>query len=208
MTNEKQFRELKFSSTQLVFVFLAILALSVFIFILGISVGKKQVELTADAGAITEAKTEALAQKQPLPGESTTTTSAPLQEQAKPEQTQPSQIQTNRPETKAKVPTEKKADEKNVPAKKAAGQAVLPETGAYFVQAGAMADKNGATAAAKTIENLGFPARVLEPLATDKKTVYRIRIGPYETREKALAALARIAAAMKKNKTDFFVVKS
>lgn len=207
MTNEKQFRELKFTSTQLVIVFLAILALSVFIFILGISVGKKQVELTADAGTIGATRTETLAQKQALPVEPPTTTSAPQQPQAQPTQTPPSQVQANPPEAKTKASAEKKVEEKAVPSKKTAGQAALPETGAYYVQAGAMADKAAAAATAKNIENLGFPAQVFEPLATDKKTIYRIRVGPYETREKATAALARIAAALKKNKTDFFVVK-
>lgn len=47
MTIEKPFRELKFSSAHLIIVFLAILVLGVFIFLLGISVGKKQSQLTA-----------------------------------------------------------------------------------------------------------------------------------------------------------------
>jgi hypothetical protein len=58
MEKNKEFRELQFSSTQLVFVFLAILVLGVFIFLLGVSVGKKQGQLTAEADLPGRLKTE------------------------------------------------------------------------------------------------------------------------------------------------------
>ena len=88
MTNEKQFRELKFTSTQLAIVFLAILAFGVCIFLLGISVGKKQTQLTAGAGGAPSVKTESLAQKSPLPAETpptVTTQPAPGQADTKTE---------------------------------------------------------------------------------------------------------------------------
>ena len=67
MANEKQFRELKFSSTQLVVVFLAILALGVFIFLLGISVGKRQAGLLASKGQAASGEAEVVVQKQAPP---------------------------------------------------------------------------------------------------------------------------------------------
>lgn len=72
MAKNKEFRELQFSSTQLVFVFLAILVLGVFIFLLGISVGKKQGQLSAEAGVSGALKTEPIAQKPAVPSVSGT----------------------------------------------------------------------------------------------------------------------------------------
>ncbi len=43
----KEFREIQVSSTLLVVIFLCVLVLGVFIFLLGVSVGKKQVQITA-----------------------------------------------------------------------------------------------------------------------------------------------------------------
>lgn len=49
MSKNREVRELQFSSTQLIILFLAILVLGIFIFLLGVSVGKKQTRLTQEA---------------------------------------------------------------------------------------------------------------------------------------------------------------
>lgn len=217
MTNEKQFRELKFTSTQLAVVFLAILAFGVCIFLLGISVGKKQTQLVAGSGGAPAVKTEALAQKSPLPADAQPTiTIQPTQGQA----TQP---QANPTETKTEVkPTEKKADD-GAGAKVETKSEVKPPTapgkpaevkpapakqeGIFYVQIGAVNDKEAADGFAQKVGKLGYPTIVLMPLAQDKKPVYRIRIGPYESKQDAADAQDKIGADLKKKKTDFFVVK-
>lgn len=191
MTTERQFRELKFSSTQLAVVFLAILVLCVFIFLLGISVGKKQSQLSAQAAITPAITTENVAQKSPLPSESTTTSTV------QPQQQQP-------PTTEVEKPAEAKAE----PEKKSAQPAVKKQEGIFYVQIGAIADKEAADTFAKKVDTLGFPAIVLPPRATDNKALYRVRIGPYKTRQDAQEAQAKIAAALKKKTTDFFIVTS
>src|SRR5512137_3215952 len=50
----KDFREIQVSSSLLVVIFLGVLALGVFIFLLGVSVGKKQVRLSAPTQVVTQ----------------------------------------------------------------------------------------------------------------------------------------------------------
>jgi len=216
MTNEKQFRELKFTSTQLAIVFLAILAFGVCIFLLGISVGKKQTQLAAGSGT-SPVKTEALAQKSPLPADAQpTVTIQPTQGQATPPQTKTEERPADKKaddksgakvdskaEVKPPAPAEKKADEAKTPGKPAA----VKQEGIFYVQIGAVNDKEAAEGFAQKVEKLGYPTIVLMPLAKDKKPVYRIRIGPFESKQDAANAQEKIAADLKKKTTDFFVVK-
>jgi len=201
MTTERQFRELKFSSTQLAVVFLAILVLGVFIFLLGISVGKKQSQLSAQAVITPAITTENVAQKSPLPAESTTTSTVQPQQQQPPPTAKEKPIET-KPTTEVEKPAEAKAE----PTKKSAQPAVKKQEGIFYVQIGAIANKEAADTFAKKVDTLGFPVIVLSPRATDNKAFYRVRIGPYKTKQDAQEAQAKIAAALKKKTTDFFIV--
>jgi DedD protein len=206
MFKDKPFRELQFSSAQLVVVFLGILVLGVFIFLLGISVGKKQTQLTARASVM--AKTETVASKTPV--------SADAVAAAKPEEAKPQDKPVEKPAAKpaekpadksADKPAAKPADKPDVkPLDKPADKPVAKPQGRFYVQIGAVTDKPAAKAFGERVELLGFSSRVLDPLATDKKTVFRVRIGPYGTKAEADDAQGKVAAALKKKKTDFFIV--
>ena len=190
MSKDKPFRELQFSSVQLIVVFLAILVLGVFIFLLGISVGKKQAQLAV--GAAVPAKTETAAPKTPV--------SADAAAAAKPEVAKPQDKPVGKPADK---PADKLAVKPGEPG--GVGSAAKPQ-GRFYVQIGAGGDKPAAMAFGEKVELLGFPSHILDPLATDRKTVFRVRIGPYETSAAADDAQAKVAAALKKKKTDFFIV--
>ncbi|MDP2915254.1 MAG: SPOR domain-containing protein [Candidatus Aminicenantes bacterium] len=224
MTNEKQFRELKFTSTQLAVVFLAILAFGVCIFLLGISVGKKQTQLVAGSGGAPAVKTEALAQKSPLPADAQpTVTIRPTQGQATQPQAKPTETKTEvKPAEKksnegsgAKVETKSEVKPPTAPGKPAEVKpapdekklAAAKQEGIFYVQISAVNNKEAADGFAQKVEKLGYPTIVLMPLAQDKKPVYRIQIGPYESKQDAADAQDKIAVDLKKKKTDFFVVK-
>lgn len=239
MSKDKPFRELQFSSAQLVVVFLGILVLGVFIFLLGISVGKKQSQLAAGAGTAGPVKTETVAPKTPVSPDP-----APAGKQ---EEINPPVQASNKPADKPDVKSPEKTalipprGATAAPAKSADKPGVSPPDGAmtsaksapktgdpgaggteakskpaeakdarpkgrFFVQIGAVTDKPAAKLFGERVELLGFPSRVLDPLATDRKTVFRVRIGPYETKAEADDAQGKLAAALKKKKTDFFVV--
>jgi cell division septation protein DedD len=226
MTTDKRFRELNFSSSQLVVVFIAILILGVFVFLLGVSVGKKHSVLAANAGESSLLKTEAVAEKKPQLGEPTNAT---VQQEldARQQMKKDSQKTGVHPEKKTEAQTALKPDLKSATAddtagrkpdinkakptpaeKPPAGQAGSAlKSGIFYIQIGALGDKQSADAFAKKVENEGFPVLVLVPLPTDKRAIFRIRIGPYATKQEAEDAKTKIAVALKKKKSDYFLVK-
>ncbi|HEX2695910.1 MAG TPA: SPOR domain-containing protein, partial [Acidobacteriota bacterium] len=117
------------------------------------------------------------------------------------------------PETAAEVPAvaEKPAPRTTAPGpvttKPAATKPAPPATsGTYYIQVGAFFDKVQATAFAAKFKSQGYGAVVLDPLPSDKKTVYRVRVGGYPTREQAARALAKLNAATAK-KTGYYITK-
>jgi cell division septation protein DedD len=221
MTKDNAFRELKFSPPQLVIVFLAILVLGIFVFLLGISVGKKQPQLLAQAGRASAPKTESVAAPAVKPAEVTTSV-APEEPKAKLE-TAPVAGQTQLPQARTESKPALPADKKPASAgldKKPAAIKTAPEVkkpsapptsgfqnAPYYVQVSASEDKAAAAAYAKKIADLGYPTIVLDPFGTDKRPVYRVRVGPFESKQDATAGQGKLATALKKKKTDFFIVK-
>jgi cell division septation protein DedD len=233
MEKDKEFRELQFSSTQLVAVFLAILVLGVFIFLLGVAVGKKHGQLTAEAGFPGQLKAEKVAEKPVVPADAgaadiqkelqshkqvkqeaaktgAKTEAKPTAEPQKPSsktETPPAKEKSGeaKSQTAAKKPVETKAKpEAEKPAAKAAG--AKPDI-PFFIQVGAFGNREAASAYAKKLEVEAFPAMVMEPLPTDKKAVFRVRVGPFSSKEDADAGRTKLADALKKKKTDFFIVR-
>ena len=232
---EKQYRELKFSSPQLVVVFLAVIALGAFIFLLGISVGKRQPRLMSGRDAAAQGEAEIVIQKQ---GQAAETGGSVRQGEASAASNQVGESKsraTPQPETKGSIaagktgeakvlssraaPVEKKTAEARPedktavsPAGTAAG-ATPPagsqrkQEGIFYVQIAAIGDKAGAFALSNRIEKEGYPVLVLEPRPNEKKIYYRVRIGPYDTKSAAQDAQTRIADVLKKNKSTFFLVK-
>jgi cell division septation protein DedD len=229
MEKNKEFRELQFSSTQLVFVFLAILVLGVFIFLLGVSVGKKQVQLSAEAGGPGQLKAEKVAEKptQPAePGAGEIQKELQSHQQAKQEEAKTEVKQAaggQKPAVKPEAPAAKGKTGEAKPlteTKKASETKAKPETekpavkaaeskkGAqFYIQVGALGDRDAASTYAKKLEKEGFPALALDPLPVDKKAVFRVRVGPYESKEEADVVRTKLAAALKKKATDFFLVR-
>ena len=66
------------------------------------------------------------------------------------------------------------------------GNAAAPHDG-FAVQLAAFADDRGANALAARLKKAGYTAYT-EPLNTSKGTLWRVRVGPYPSREAALAA--------------------
>ena len=70
----------------------------------------------------------------------------------------------------------------------------LPETsreGEFVVQLGSFSDQSNARALAESVEASGFNVSV-EPLFSEQGTVWRVRVGPYATRDLATEATERL----------------
>ena len=65
--------------------------------------------------------------------------------------------------------------------------------GAFSVQLAAFSDDKGANALANRLKKAGHPAYT-EPYATSQGTLWRVRVGPYATREAAEAARTKLKA--------------
>jgi cell division septation protein DedD len=179
----KDFREIQVSSSLLVVIFLGVLALGVFIFLLGVSVGKKQVRITSQTQVVTQQIPE-LVKEPPV---------------------EPTVSETESAKTKPQVqgPVVKPGAEKAKigPKKAPAGGSDL-----YYVQIAAFADKAQAQVQADKYTKQGYTAFVADPRPEDTKTWYRVRLGGYSSRDRAVALLSKLNAEAKK-KTDFRIVQ-
>ena len=184
----KDFREIQVSSSLLVVIFLGVLALGVFIFLLGVSVGKKQVRLTAPTQIVTQPIAEPV-KEQPVKPAPADTESEPAPKSAPPAAT-------------VKAPVEKAPAE----TKKPAPPPATASTGLYYVQVGAFTERAQAQAAADKYKKQGYTAVVADPRPSDTKTWYRVRLGGYASRDRAADLLAKLNSAAGK-KTDFRVVQ-
>lgn len=175
----KEFREIQVSSSALVFIFLAILVLGVFIFLLGVSVGKKQAQMTGPTTLLAQRTTETVTQQPPV---------------------------VNPPETTAPPASNPQVQEEKKKVVTPAETQAAAKTGLFYIQVAAFFDKSQAATMAAKFKKQGYSVLVLEPLPTDKKMVYRVRLGGYSTREKASQDLAKLNSASKK-KTGYYITK-
>jgi len=96
---------------------------------------------------------------------------------------------TPQKEAPAPAPVEARA----APRPAAPGDAA-PSAAPFALQVAAFTDRYGAQALARKLKQAGFPAYV-EPVASDKGELQRVRVGPYATRETADAARAKLKTA-------------
>jgi cell division septation protein DedD len=188
MTN-KDFREIQVSSSLLVVIFLGVLALGVFIFLLGVSVGKNQARLSAPA--------QVVAQQIPEPVRETPVQPTAAEKQAGTPATSPGGAvapKTTAKDTSAKTPADTAAAKKTT----------APSGPLYYVQVAAFNDRALAEGLAETYRKQGYTA-FIDPRPTSTRTWYRVRLGGYATRDRAVDLLNKLNAAAGK-KTDYQVV--
>jgi cell division protein FtsN len=183
----KDFREIQVSSSLLVVIFLGVLALGVFIFLLGVSVGKKQVRIASPTQIVTQQIPEPV--KEP-PVEPPASESQPAMGEA-----------ASKPPIQEPVVKPAAEKTKIVPKKAPADGPSL-----YYVQIAAFADKAQAQAQADKYKKQGYTTFIADPKPTDTKTWYRVRLGGYSTRDRAVTLLNKLNAEAKKT-TDFRIVQ-
>ncbi len=199
----KDFREIQVSSTLLVVIFLCVLVLGVFIFLMGVSVGKKQVQITAATRVVAQQIQEPA--KDPGAPKTEDQPPAKSEPEAKTQATPPSSLAPDKPAgqgSSSKAPTTA-AKTTAAPAKTAAPAS---GSGLFYVQVSAVTDKAQAAAEAEKFRKKGYPVVVADPRPSDTKTWYRVRVGGYPTREKAAEVLTKLNEAAKK-KTDYRIIK-
>jgi cell division septation protein DedD len=173
----RDYRELQLSSSQLVFIFLAILILGVIIFLLGVSVGKKQAQLTDKTELLANSELEQVEEK----------TSAPIEE------------------SKDSIDKELASHQK-VKTESLKKTSIPTENNLWYIQVGAFNERERALSFAETFKKEGYRTTVLEPFSSDKKDVFRVRIGGFKSQEEAKEARDGLKSPTRK-KTRFFIIK-
>jgi cell division septation protein DedD len=177
--SNKEYRELQLSSSLLIFIFLVVIILGVVIFILGVSVGKKQAQLSQTGQIPPGEAIEKVEIEKPRPIQEVTD---PISEEIASHQ----QAQST-PEK----PIPPSTTTKNL----------------FYIQIGAFRDKSAANSLAGKYQNRGYTCVVFDPFPTDKRKIYRVRIGGYETRGQAEQEKVKLAQAENKKSSDYFIVK-
>jgi len=171
----KDYRELQLSSSQLFFIFLAILILGVVIFLLGVSVGKKQTQIMKSTQMTAKEKT----------GD-----------------------QTSPPAEKSKESISKELASLQKATEKPQKQpTVNDDRTLFYVQVGAFNRREVAVSFAEIFNQRGYPAIVLDPFPSDRRDVFRVRIGGYATREEAQEVRTKIQSETSRE-TDYFIIRS
>jgi cell division septation protein DedD len=205
----REFREVQVSSTQLAIIFLGILVIGVVIFLLGVSVGKKQAQVAQKANVIAQKEPEQVkgkivslpkAKAEQEPAGEAAEKAAPAQTEAAPVK---KEFVPGKPAERPKVEPQQAAPKAQV---KVDQQATVEKKNFFYVQVGALAEKPAAQESAERFRKMGYPVVVLDPQATDKKPVFRVRVGGFQTRAQAEEARAKLSSAAGK-RTDYFIVR-
>jgi cell division septation protein DedD len=178
----KDYRELQISSSMLVFVFIAIIVLGIIIFLLGVSVGKKQASLTEET-QFAEVPIEKVEQEKPLSSE---------QDKDKISQEISSHMENRE---KKEEPAQIKQEPEG------------PRSGLFYIQVGAYTDKASASKIAEKYKNMGLKTYVIDPFPTDRRTIYRVRVGGYTTRDEAEEVKSNLMERENKQSSDYFIIK-
>ncbi|MCJ7679514.1 MAG: SPOR domain-containing protein [Candidatus Aminicenantes bacterium] len=191
--SDREYRELQLSSTHLLLIFVGLFAVLIVVFLLGISVGKKQSEEIQKTQLTANPPIESVQTNKPRPSTKT-------EEDVPPPVTR----------TETKKPPIEKVTAEQAPAvqpKKTEPTPVKvePQPGNYYIQVGAYSKKDGAMALAQDFQSKGYPTKIIDPLSTDRRAIFRVRVGGYASREEANRILAELLPLMGKKEGDYFV---
>ncbi len=180
----KDYREIQISRSMLAFVFTAIIVLGIIIFLLGVSVGKKQASITKET-QWAAAPIEKVQEEKPV--------------SLSQEENKISQEIASHAKNKEKTEESSQKAETESPS--------LTKKDLYYIQVGAYTDKSSASKIAEKYKNMGLETFVIDPLPTDRRTIFRVRIGGYDTREEAEKVKESLMRKENKKSSDYFIIR-
>ncbi len=113
---------------------------------------------------------------------------APAPENDTAAEPEPQPVAAPKPKPKTQPRSEPRAEARPLPAKTPAGG------DSFIVQLGSFTDRNKAYALRDRVRKLRLGAVFIEKFARGKTTFYRVRVGPFITRDKARVALNKLRA--------------
>jgi cell division septation protein DedD len=192
--SNKDYRELQLSSSQLILIFVAILVLGIAVFLLGVSVGKKQGKIVEET-QMAEKPAEQVIEQKPVPQEeSSDQISQELESYKKAGENKVQQEKPKAEPVKPKVEPPK-------PSPKSQSQ------NAYWIQVGAYSNQQNANALEEEYKKKGYSVVVLDPSPSDRRKLYRVRLGGYATRAQAEKARDQLAQQENKKPSDYLIIR-
>ncbi len=192
--SNKDYRELQLSSSQLILIFIVILVLGIVVFLLGVSVGKKQGKIVEETQLAEKPAEQIIEQKTVPQKESGDPISQELESHKK----------AGEDKVQEKVKAEPIVKSKVEPAKPATSS---PSQNVYWIQVGAYSNQQNANTLAEEYKQKGYKAIILEPSPTDRRKLYRVRLGGYATRAQAVEARDELAQQENKKQSDYLIIR-
>lgn len=200
----RDYREIQVSSSALVFIILGIIILGAVIFFLGVQVGKKQADLMLKSMITQKTEDKVSAQMPVLIEEEKTAPENQALVEAKPEiQAQTPPVTSTSPDTT--TPKVSPPDKTSAVAEKPA-PSPQTSTGNYFIQVGAFSDRASARLEAEKFKKQGYNAQVKEPFPTDRRPLYRVWLGGFNSRQEAKKSLDKLISQSARD-PGYFIVR-
>lgn len=193
--SNKDYRELQLSSSQLILIFIAILVLGIVVFLLGVSVGKKQGKIVEET-QLADKPAEQIIEQKPIPQKES---GDPIGQE----------LESHKKAGEDKVQQEKvKAEPVVKPKVEPAKPATSSQSqNAYWIQVGAYSNQQNADALVEEYKRKGYNTMVLEPSPTDRRKLYRVRLGGFATRAQAEEARDELARQENKKLSDYLIIR-
>jgi len=165
------------------------------VFLLGVSVGKKQGKIIEET-QLAEKPAEQIIEQKPIPQKES---GDPISQE----------LESHKKAGEDKVQQEKVKAEPTVKPKV---EPPKPSTSsqsqnAYWIQVGAYSNQQNANTLAAEYKQKGYNAIILEPSPTDRRKLYRVRLGGYATRAQAVEARDELAHQEHKKKSDYLIIR-
>ena len=206
----KDYRELQISSSLLIFIFLGIIIVGIVIFLLGVSVGKKQAQVSGTLVPAQNKFEEVVADKTQPTAEDKDAIGQELAGHVDAKEEDPAQTEVvTQPQVKTSPPpAQKKASPPAAKSSTPTAPAAKPApAGQYYLQIGAFRNKDSADSVVEKYQSMGFPSQVITPSSSDSRQLYRVVIGGYNTRADALQAKTRLVESEGPKANDYFIVQ-
>ncbi len=191
----KDYRELQISSSALIFIFLAIIIVGIVIFLLGVSVGKRQAQISGTAQLQPQDTFEEVVAAKPKPIDES-------QDEISQELAGHQDIQKQEPEVV------KKQETKPPPTSPTSKPKAQPTgNNLYYLQVGAFQDQSAAEATAGKYRTQGYVGIVVPPSPSSTRQLYRVRIGGYASRSEADRAKNQLVESEGAKAREYFIVR-
>ena len=199
---DDSFHEIQLSGKQLVFLFMAITVVSVVIFLCGVLVGRGvRNQQSAELVAMSDTGVPAAVNSALVPGETMPVPEPPPSMETPAEEARddrrdlsyPQRLERDEPPPEAlRIPEEPPSPPAVDRGATAVASPEAPPGDGFTVQVAALRERDIASTMVDHLVEKGYPAYLVDPVPSAPATIYRVRVGKYESRREAEQIVRRL----------------